>query len=60
MRFPVDTSRLKFLVIAAAEELRQFEEVSLARRGAPRKDAHGQMLGLRLGQCVPGRIACGA
>jgi len=44
MRFPVDTSRLKFLVVAAAEELRQFEEGKPRESWAARKDASGQVL----------------
>lgn len=65
MRFPVDTSQLKVLVVAAAEELRQFEEGKPRAAWAPKKDAKGQVPGLRLRQCVPGevqdgRTACGA
>jgi hypothetical protein len=44
MRFPVDTSRLKFLVVAAAEELRQFEEGKPREAWSARKDANGQVL----------------
>jgi hypothetical protein len=56
---------LKYLVVAAAEELRQFEEGKPRAAWAPRKDGDGQVPGLRLGQCIPGelqdgRIACGA
>jgi hypothetical protein len=39
MRFPIDTSRLKFLVVAAAEELRQFEEGKAREAWAPGGDA---------------------
>jgi hypothetical protein len=65
MRFPVDTSRLKRLVVAAAEELRQSEEGKPRPASAPRNDASRQVPWLRLGQCVAGevqhgRIACGA
>lgn len=65
MRFPVDTSRLKCLVVVAAEELRQLEEGKPRATWAPRQDVSGQVPGLRLGQCVAGevqggRLACGA
>jgi hypothetical protein len=59
MRFPVDTSRLKCLVVAAAEELRQSEEGKPRATWAPRKDATGQVPGLRLGQCVTGEVQVG-
>ena len=48
MRFPVDTSRSKCLVVAAGEELRQVEEGKPREAWAPRKDATGQAPGLRL------------
>jgi hypothetical protein len=44
MRFPIDTSRLKFLVLAAAEELRQFEEGKPREAWARRTDANGEVL----------------
>lgn len=65
MRFAVDTSRLKCLVVTAAEQLRQSEEGKPRAACAPGKDTNGQVPGLRLGQCLPGeaqdgRTACGA
>ncbi len=44
MRFPIDTSRLKFLVVAPAEELRQFEEGKPREAWAARKDVNGEVL----------------
>ena len=44
MRFPIDTSRLKFLVVAPAEELLQFEEGKPREAWAARKDANGEVL----------------
>jgi hypothetical protein len=44
MRLPIDTSRLKFLVVAPAEPLRQFEEGKPRESWAPRTDAHGEVL----------------
>ena len=44
MRVPVDTSRLKFLVVADAEPLRQFEEGKPREAWAPRTDASGEVL----------------
>lgn len=44
MRLPIDTRRLKFLVVATAEELRQFEEGKPRESWAPRTDAHGEVL----------------
>ena len=44
MRLPIDTSRLKFLVVAPAEELRQFEEGKPRESWAARKDANGDVL----------------
>ena len=44
MRVPVDTSRLKFLVVAEAEPLRQFEEGKPREAWAPRTDANGEVL----------------
>ena len=42
MRLPIDTSRLKFLVVAPAEPLRQYEEGKEA--WAPRTDTNGEVL----------------
>ena len=44
MRFPIDTSRLKFLVVAEAEPLRQFEEGKPRESWAPRTDNNGEVL----------------
>ncbi|HEX8158468.1 MAG TPA: hypothetical protein VF526_13880 [Solirubrobacteraceae bacterium] len=44
MRFPIDTSRLKFLVVARAEELRQFEEGKPREAWARRTDANREVL----------------
>ena len=44
MRFPIDTSRLKFLVVAPAEELLQFEEGKPREAWAQRTDANGEVL----------------
>lgn len=44
MRLPVDTSRLKFLVVAPAEPLRQFEEGKPREAWAPRTDKNGEVL----------------
>ena len=44
MRFPIDTSKLKFMVVAPAEELRQFEEGKPREAWAARKDANGEVL----------------
>ena len=44
MRFPIDTSRLKFLVVADAEPLRQFEEGKPRESWAPRTDTNGEVL----------------
>ena len=44
MRVPIDTSRLKFLVVADAEPLRQFEEGKPRESWAPRTDASGEVL----------------
>ena len=44
MRFPIDTSKLKFLVVAPAEELRQFEEGKPRESWARRTDANGEVL----------------
>ena len=44
MRLPIDTSRLKFLVVAEAEPLRQFEEGKPRESWAPRTDTNGEVL----------------
>src|SRR4051794_24621732 len=44
MRLPIDTSRLKFLVVAPAEPLRQYEEAKPRALWAPRTDEHGEVL----------------
>jgi hypothetical protein len=44
MRLPIDTSRLKFLVVAPAEPLRQFEEGKPREAWAPRTDVNGEIL----------------
>jgi hypothetical protein len=44
LRLPIDTSRLKFLVVAPAEELRQFEEGKPREAWAARVDANGDVL----------------
>jgi hypothetical protein len=44
MRLPIDTSRLQFLVVAAAEPLRQYEEGKPREAWAPRTDANGEVL----------------
>ena len=44
MRLPIDTSRLKFLVVAAAEPLRQYEEGKPRESWAPRTDVNGEVL----------------
>jgi hypothetical protein len=44
VRFPIDTSRLKFLVVAAPEELLQFEEGKPREAWARRTDANGDVL----------------
>jgi hypothetical protein len=44
MRLPIDTSRLKFLVVAPAEPLRQYEEGKPREAWAPRTDASGEVL----------------
>src|SRR3954464_732822 len=44
MRLPIDTSRLKFLVVAPAEVLRQFEEGKPREAWAPRTDRNGEVL----------------
>src|SRR5919109_983255 len=44
MRLPIDTSRLQFLVVAAAEPLRQYEEGKPREAWAPRTDVNGEIL----------------
>ena len=44
VRLPIDTSRLKFLVVAAAEPLRQYEEGKPRESWAPRTDVNGEVL----------------
>jgi hypothetical protein len=44
MRLPIDTSRLKFLVVAPAEPLRQYEEGKPREAWAPRTDTNGAVL----------------
>jgi hypothetical protein len=44
MRLPIDTSRLKFLVVAPAEPLKQYEEGKPREAWAPRTDVNGEVL----------------
>jgi hypothetical protein len=44
MRLPIDTSRLKFLAVAPAEPLRQYEEGKPREAWAPRTDVNGEVL----------------
>src|SRR3954452_20785765 len=44
VRLPIDTSRLKFLVVADAEPLRQYEEGKPREAWAPRTDRNGEVL----------------
>src|SRR3954463_7604089 len=44
MRLPIDTSRLRFLAVAAAEPLKQFEEGKPRESWAPRVDGNGEVL----------------
>lgn len=44
MRLPIDTSRLQFLVVAPAEQLRKFEEGKPREQWGPRVDANGEVL----------------
>jgi len=44
MRLPIDTSRLQFLVVAPAEQLRQYEEGKPREAWAPRTDGNGEIL----------------
>src|ERR687892_1221233 len=44
MRLPIDTSRLKFLVVAPAEPLRQYEEGKPREAWARGTDVNGEVL----------------
>jgi hypothetical protein len=44
VRLPIDTSRLKFLVVAPAEPSRQWEEGKPREAWAPRTDKNGEVL----------------
>jgi len=44
VRLPIDTSRLKFLVVAPGEPLRQYEEGKPREAWAPRTDVNGEVL----------------
>ena len=44
MRLPIDTTRLKFLVVAPAEPLKQYEEGKPREAWAPRTDVNGEVL----------------
>lgn len=44
MRLPIDTSRLQFLVVSEAEQLRQYEEGKPRDTWAPRVDGNGEVL----------------
>ena len=44
MRLPIDTSRLQFLVVAAAEPLKKFEDGKPREAWAPRTDENGEVL----------------
>ena len=44
MRLPIDTSRLKFLVVAPAEPLKQYEEGKPREAWAARTDSNGEVL----------------
>ena len=44
MRLPIDTTRLRFLVVAPAEPLRQYEEGKPREAWAPRTDVNGEVL----------------
>src|SRR4051794_1231942 len=44
MRLPIDTSRLKFLVVADAEPLQKYEEGKPREAWAPRTDVNGEVL----------------
>jgi hypothetical protein len=44
MKLPIDTSRLQFLVVTAAEPLRKFEEGKPREAWAPRVDDNGEVI----------------
>jgi hypothetical protein len=44
VRLPIDTSRLQFIVVAAAEPLKKFEDGKPRESWAPRIDENGEML----------------
>lgn len=44
MRLPIDTSRLQFLVVAAAEPLKKFEDGKPREAWSTRTDEHGAAL----------------
>jgi hypothetical protein len=44
MRLPIDTSRLQFLVVAAAEPLKKYEDGKPRESWAPRMDENGEVL----------------
>jgi hypothetical protein len=44
VRLPIDTSRLKFLVVASAEPLKQYEEGKPRDAWAARTDVNGEVL----------------
>ena len=44
MRFPIDTGRLQFLVVAGAEQLKKFEDGKPREAWAPRVDTNGEVL----------------
>jgi hypothetical protein len=44
MRLPIDTSRFKFLAVAPAEPLKQYEEGKPREAWAPRTDVNGEVL----------------
>jgi hypothetical protein len=44
MRFPIDTSRLRFMVVVPAEAVLKFEEGRPREAWEPRKDASGAVL----------------
>jgi hypothetical protein len=44
VRLPIDTSRLQFLVVSPAEQLRKFEDGKPRDAWAPRVDENGEIL----------------
>jgi hypothetical protein len=44
VRFPIDSSRLQFLVVAGAEPLKKFEDGKPREAWAPRLDSNGEVL----------------